>query len=323
MTADLDLGRDAGPVVVFGGTGFLGRRIVRHLARRGLGVVAASRHPERAAALFPPTEPRVQAVRVDIADEVSVAGVLAGASAAVNAVSLYVERGGLTFGAIHVDAARRVARLAREAAVKRAVHISGVGSDPGSPSSYVAARGHGEAAIREADPDMILVRPTVMVGPDDAFLTTMVGLLRRLPAYPLFGAGRTLLQPVHVENVAEAVARLVSGDPPPPVSGPAGRLWEFGGPRTYSYEDLVRSVAERIRVRPRLLPLPFGFWQGVARIGEILPQPPLTRDQVALMRHDNVLSGRHPGLAELGVTPTAIEEVAAEIAAGIGTGGRH
>lgn len=274
-------------------------------------------------ALFPPTEPRVQAVRVDVTDEISVAGVLAGASAAVNAVSLYVERGGLTFDAIHVDAARRVAHLAREVGVGHAVHISGVGSDPGSPSPYIAARGRGEAAVREADPDMILVRPTVMVGPDDAFLTTMVVLLRRLPAYPLFGAGRTRLQPVHVENVAEAVARLVSGDPPPTVSGRAGRLWEFGGPRIYSYEDLVRSVAGRIRIRPRFVPLPFGFWEGVARLGEFLPQLPLTRDQVALMRHDNVLSGRHPGLAEIGVTPTAIEEAAAEIAAGSGTGGRR
>ena len=172
-------------------------------------VRVASRHPERAPSLLGPDGAGAEMVEADVQDEASVASALAGAFGTVNAVSLYVERGGRnTFRAVHVEAAARVARLAREAAVERLVHVSGIGADAASASGYIRARGEGEAAVREAFPGASLVRPSVMFGPDDHFLTTLVGLLRILPIYPLFGWGQTRLQPVHVEDVAEAIARV-------------------------------------------------------------------------------------------------------------------
>ena len=206
-------------VTVLGGTGFLGRRVVRHLLDRGFRVRATARHPERVPTLFGPNEVGAEAVGADVHDEASVAAVLADADAVVNAVSLYVEHGGPeTFRAVHVEAAARIARLAREAGVGCLIHVSGIGADPASPSNYIRARGEGEIAVREAFPGATLVRPSVMFGPDDYFLTTLARLLRTLPIYPLFGRGRTRLQPVHVEDVSEAIARILgcaAGSVPP------------------------------------------------------------------------------------------------------------
>src|SRR5215213_5986448 len=227
-------------VAVFGGTGFLGRRVVRHLLGHGFRVRAISRHPERAPSLLAPDGAGAEAVGADVRDEAAVASALAGAAAGVNAVGLYAERGGRdTFRAVHVEAAARIARLARAAGAERLVHVSGIGADPASASGYIRARGEGEAAVREAFPGAILVRPSVMFGPDDRFLTTLARLLRILPVYPLFGRGRTRLQPVHVEDVAEAIARIVAGAP-----GAGHPCYELGGPRVYSYAELLRLIAD-------------------------------------------------------------------------------
>ena len=292
--------------MVFGGTGFLGRWVVQRLLGRGFRVRVASRHPERAPWPLGPEGAGAEAVGADVRDEGAVASALAGASAAVNAVGLYAERGGRdTFRAVHVEAAARIARLARAAGVERLVHVSGIGADPTSASGYVRARGEGEAAVREAFPGATLVRPSAMFGPDDRFLTTLARLLRILPLYPLFGRGRTRLQPVHVGDVAEAIARIVEGAP-----GAGHPCYEFGGPRVYSYAELLRVVADRTGARPRLVPLPFALWEALAFLAGFAPgAAPLTRGQVALMRRDNVASRDLPGLPDLGIVPTALEDV--------------
>ncbi len=194
-------------VTVFGGTGFLGRRIVRHLRYREFPVRVASRHPDRRHQQFAPDDPQLQSVEANIHDERSVADALAGAYGVVNAVSLYLERGQETFHSVHVESAQRVAAQAHRAGVERLVHVSGIGADAASPSRYIRKRGEGELAVRAAFADALFVRPAVMFGPDDAFLTTILKLLRQLPIYPMFGRGRTRLQPAHAEDVAEAVAR--------------------------------------------------------------------------------------------------------------------
>ena len=180
-------------VTVFGGTGFLGRRIVRHLRSRGFPVRTASRHPDRGHRLFGPDDPQLQSVGANIHDERSVADALAGAYGVVNAVSLYVEHGEETFHSVHVEAAQRVAAQALRAGVDRLIHISGIGADSASQSRYIRKRGEGELAVRAAFADALFVRPAVMFGPDDAFLTTILKLLRQLPIYPMFGRGRTRL----------------------------------------------------------------------------------------------------------------------------------
>ena len=296
-------------VVVLGGTGFLGRRVVRHLLDRGFGVRVAARHPERAPSLFGPNEAGVEAVGADVHDEAAVAAALANAYGAVNAVSLYVQRGGReTFRAVHVEAASRVARLAREAGVERLIHVSGIGADPASPSDYICARGEGEIVVLEAFPGATLVRPSVMFAPDDHLL---VSLLRALPVYPLFGRGETRLQPVYADDVAEAIARILGC-----AAIVRHRYYELGGPRSYTYAELLRGIADRIGTRAWLLPLPFALWQAVAVVSEFAPGAPLTRSQVALMRRDNVASQELPGLRDLQITPTSLEDVLATFAAG-------
>ena len=293
---------DRGLITVFGGTGFLGRRIVRHLLDHGFQVRIASRHPERVGSAFRP-DAGSETATVDVRDETSVPAALFGACGAVNAVSLYIERGGVTFDAVHVEAAARVARLARANGVERLIHVSGIGADPASSSPYIASRGRGEIAVRDSFPGAILIRPAVMFGPDDAFLTTIARLLRILPVYPMFGHGETKLQPVYVEDVAEGIARVLSG------TGGSVASYEFAGARVYTYKELVRTVADRIGARPRLVPLPVALWQILALAAELLPGSPLTRNQVALMQHDNVPSVDSPGLSSLDITPTEVDAI--------------
>jgi uncharacterized protein YbjT (DUF2867 family) len=298
-------------VTVFGGTGFLGHHVVRSLLNHGFQVRVAARHPERISSLLASEAAGPETIEVDIFDEASVASALVGAYGVVNALSLYLERGGReTFRAVHVDGAARIARLAREAGVERFVHVSGIGADPASSSKYIRARGSGEIVVQETFPGATLVRPSVMFGPDDHFLTTLASLLKTLPVYPVFGRGETRLQPVHVEDVAEAIARILGGE-----VGAGHPCYEFGGPRSYSYAELLRTIASQTGTRARLLPLPFALWRAVARLCEFMPAAPLTRGQVALMQRDNVASQDLPGLADLQVAPTALDDVVPTAAA--------
>src|SRR5262252_7047618 len=196
-------------VTVFGGTGFLGRRIVRHLLDADLAVRIASRHPDRAHSLFSRDVSRIESMYANVNDDGSVAAGVAGAWAVVNAVSLYVERGTCTFHSVHVEAAKRIAMLARQAGSEALVHMSGIGADAGSASPYIRSRGEGEAAVLDSFPSAKLVRPAVMFGPGDAFLTPLLAMLRRTPVFPMFGSGATRLQPVYVDDVAEAIVRIL------------------------------------------------------------------------------------------------------------------
>lgn len=290
-------------IAVFGGTGFLGRRVVRRLLERGYAVRAASRHPDRSRlAGFADAAANPQPVEADIGDAACIRGALADVWGVVNAVSLYRERGGRTFRSMHVEAAARLAAISREAGVVRLVHVSGIGADPASSSAYICSRAEGEIAVRAAFPGAIIVRPAVMFGPDDAFLLPITGLLRKLPLFPLFGRGRTRLQPVHVEDVAEAIARLIAG-------AQTEAVYEFGGPDTYPYRRVLETVCEHYGWRRALVPVPFRLWRSLAYLAELLPRAPITRNQVELMRIDNVSSARHPGLRSLGIDPQGIETV--------------
>src|SRR6202051_3298976 len=289
-------------VTVFGGTGFLGRRVVRQLRYREFPVRIASRHPDRGHRLFGPDDPQLQSVQANIHDERSVAEALAGAYGVVNAVSLYVEHRQETFHSVHVESAQRVAAQARRAGV-RLVHVSGIGADAASPSRYIRKRGEGELAVRAAFSEAIFVRPAVMFGPDDAFLTTVLKLIRQFPIYPMFGRGRTRLQPAYVEDVAEAVARVMRRAETHSI------IFEFGGPRVYSYEQFLRAVAHQVGLSPRLIPIPFAVWHALAWASEMLPSPLLTRNQVELMQIDTVSSPEMPGFVELGISPHSVEAI--------------
>ena len=290
-------------VTVFGGTGFLGRRIVRHLRSHGFPVRTASRHPDRGQRLFGPDDPQLQFVGANIHDERSVADALAGVYGAVNAVSLYVEHGQETFHSVHVESAQRVAAQAHLAGIKRLVHVSGIGADAASPSRYIRKRGEGELAVRTAFADALVVRPAVMFGPDDAFLTTILRLLRQLPIYPMFGRGLTRLQPAYAEDVAEAIGRIMQRAETP------STIFELGGPRVYSYEEFLGAVAHQAGLAPRLIPIPFAIWNALAWGSEMFRNPLLTRNQVELMQIDTVASPMMPGFVELGISPHSVEAI--------------
>lgn len=287
-------------VTVFGGTGFLGSAIVRALSARGYAVRVATRHPL-------PQAPAdgVMHVTADVSNESSVRRAVHGAFAIVNAVSLYVEKRGLTFAGVHVDGARTVARCAREAGAERIVHVSGLGSDPRSPSAYVRARARGEEAVREAFPDAVVLRPSVMFGRDDSFLSA-IEMATRFPVVPLFGRGDTRLQPVYVADVATAAATVIADPQTPP------RELELGGAETLTYREIVAAVAAHLGRRRRLLPLPFAAWKALAAGASLLPSPPLTRNQVILMETDNVVTGRTPTFADLGIQPASLRAMLPE-----------
>jgi uncharacterized protein YbjT (DUF2867 family) len=291
-------------VTVFGGTGFLGQRVVRHSLDHGFEVRVASRQPERGTQIFRNNSSALEFVGADVGDDGSVSAAMAGSLAVVNAVSLYVERGSRTFRSVHVEAAARVANHCRASGVKRLAHVSGIGADVLSHSAYIRSRGEGEAAVRAALPAATIIRPAVMFGPDDAFLNPLMKMLRMFPVFPMFGRGHTALQPAYVEDVAEAIVRAL--DAPG-----AGMVYELAGPHIYTYEQLLRTMGEHLGVRRVLLPVPFGVWQTLAFIAEIMPAPPVTRNQVELMAIDNVASSTQPGFAALGIQPRGIEAVLA------------
>ncbi|WFU51556.1 complex I NDUFA9 subunit family protein [Sinorhizobium terangae] len=295
---------DESLVTVFGGTGFLGRRIVSRLLETAVVVRAASRHPRKNKVDDASGERQSLQVEADILDPSSMASAVAGSRAVVNAVSLYVERGEQTFERVHVEAAADLAAASRDAGVERFIQISGIGANATSRSPYIRARGRGEEAVKAAFPGAVIVRPAVMTGPDDAFITTIARLVRLLPIYPLFGEGSTRVQPVHVEDVAEAVSRLALGRNPAEAS-----IFECAGPRIYSYRELVREIAAQLNLRVRTVPVPFAVWSILATASEFLPAAPVTRNQVDLMRFDNVATRDLPGLKELEIQPRGIEDV--------------
>jgi uncharacterized protein YbjT (DUF2867 family) len=297
-TVAQDRAMDAGMnrVTVFGGTGFVGRRVVRHLSDATATVRIASRHPARSAG------DNAEQIVADAHDERSIEAAVAGADGVVNAISLYAEHGGDTFHSVHVEAAARIAGVARRAGIKRFVHLSGIGADAASPSPYIRNRGEGEAAVQAAFPGAVVIRPAVMFAPDDAFLTTILRLLRTLPAYPLFGDGRTRLQPVHVDDVAAAIAQVLRQTQKP------YPIYELAGPRVYSYGELLRTIARTAGLRPVLVRIPFAFWDAAAGLAEFLPHPPLTRNQVELMQIDTTASDSRPGFGLLGISPRSLEQ---------------
>jgi uncharacterized protein YbjT (DUF2867 family) len=289
-------------VTVFGGTGFLGRRIVRHLHDADFTVRSASRHRDRSRSLFSRDVSGIESVHADVNDDGSVASAVSGAWAVVNAVSLYVEHGQCTFQSVHVEAAKRVAMLSRQAGVETFAHISGIGADVGSASPYIRSRGKGEAALLDAFPSAKLIRPAVMFGPGDAFLTPLLTMLRHTPVFPMFGRGATRLQPAYVEDVAEAIARVLRA--------PAARqLYELAGPRVYTYQELLRTVAASTGTTPFLVPFPFSLWHVIGYVSESLPSPPITRNQIELMRQDNVPQPDTPGFEALQISPQAVENI--------------
>jgi NADH dehydrogenase len=289
---------------VFGGSGFIGRYVVKRLAERGFIVRVAVRDPEAALFLKPMGVPgQIVPMGVSVTDDAGVAAVVAGAEVVVNLVGILHETRKATFKAIHGEAPGRIGRAAATAGARAVVQLSAIGADAASPSAYARTKAEGEQAVREAFPSATVLRPSIVFGPEDGFFNRFAALAQFVPALPLYGGGETKFQPVYVGDVADAVmAALDRADA-------AGRTYELGGPRVYSFRELLHYILTVTGRRRLLLPLPWSVGRMQARLFELLPNPPLTRDQLLLLQRDNVVAPGALTLADLGIQPKAVEAI--------------
>lgn len=291
-------------VTVFGGSGFIGRYVVKRLAARGDVVRVAVRDPAAAAFLKPMgAVGQVVPMRVNITDGAAVAEAVGGADVVINLVGILYETARQGFDAVQARAPEILASAARAAGVETFVHVSAIGADPASASLYARTKAAGEAAVRRHYPSARILRPSIVFGPEDDFFNRFARMAQLLPVLPLIGGGHTKFQPVYVGDVADAVVRAVD-DP-----AAAGMTYELGGPRVATFRELLETMfRETGRSRP-LVTLPFWAARIQALFLEKLPVPMLTRDQVALLERDNVAASSAPGLAALGITPTPMEAI--------------
>lgn len=289
---------------IFGGSGFLGRYIVKRLLATHDVVRIAVRHPDDVLPLktLGPVG-HVVPVVVDVHDDASVRAAVTGVDTVLNLVGILYETGRQTFRSIHVDAAARIAGCAADAGVARLVHVSALGADPHSPSEYARTKAAGEAAVRERFPGATILRPSILVGPEDRFFNRFAWMARFAPMLPLIGGGHTQFQPAYVGDVAEAIGVVIER------SDTAGVMFELGGPLVYSFRELMEMLLELTGRRRLLVPIPFALARMKAAVLGLLPDPLLTTDQVALLERDNVVSGTAPGFAELGIAPKNIDVV--------------
>ena len=289
---------------VFGGSGFIGRYVVQRLAGADYVVRVAVSDP--AGARFLQTQGRVGQIvplAASVAEDGAVARAVAGADLVVNLVGILFERRRGDFARIHAEGAGRVARLSAEAGAERLVHVSAIGADPESPSAYGRTKGEGEAAVRSAFPAATILRPSIVFGPEDGFFNRFASLSRMLPFMPVISGGARF-QPVYVGDVADAVMAAGVGR-----DDAAGRTYELGGPRAATFRELLRFVLEATGQRKPLVDVPPAIARLQARVGELLPTPPLTRDQLLMLERDNVVAEGAPGLRDLGISPKALEAV--------------
>lgn len=291
-------------VTIYGGSGFVGRHVVRALARRGWRVRVAVRRPDLAGHLQPlGAVGQITPVQANLRYPASVLRAAEGAEVVINLVGVLHEGGRQSFEAVHGFGARQVALAAREVGA-RLIHGSAIGADANSESVYARSKAAGEAAVLETVPGAIIFRPSIVFGPEDSFFNRFAAMARLSPALPLIGGGTTRFQPVFVGDVADAFARAVDG------LARAGTTYELGGPEVLTFKQLMEIMLVEIDRKRLLVPLPAGLAAFQARFLEMLPNPLLTRDQVRLLGYDNVVSetakaeGRT--LEGLGIAPTAL-----------------
>jgi uncharacterized protein YbjT (DUF2867 family) len=291
-------------VTVFGGSGFIGRHLVEHLGRAGASVRVATRHPPQTAE--PSRLARIQQVEADILDDEAVQAAIRGADTVINLVGILSQAHRQTFTALHEAGARRVAASARRLGVKQLIYVSALGAGRTAPALADRSKAAGEAAVRTAFPDATIIRPSLVYGSDDHFFNGFAARARRLPALPLIGGGQTRFQPVYVEDVVAGFTAILAT----PAS--RGKIYEFGGPRVYTFKELLEFVCATIKSRSLLVPLPFWAAELLGGLLQVFPDAPLTRDQVRLLRTDKVVSGFEPTLADIGIEARALETVVPE-----------
>ncbi|MHA1522957.1 MAG: complex I NDUFA9 subunit family protein [Alphaproteobacteria bacterium] len=300
-------------ITVFGGSGFLGRHVVRALARAGYRVRVATRRPDLCGHLQPMGDVgQIHAVQANLRYPASVATALEGADAAVNLAGILFPTKWQSFAAVHVAGAQAVAQAAKAAGVEKLIHVSSLAADLNSTSDYARTKAEGEARVSAGFPGAVILRPSVVFGPDDQFFNRFASLARLAPGLPLIGGGHTRMQPVYVGDVALAVEQVLAAPTDDDkVSG--GVVYEIGGPEIFTFREILEFILKVTQRRRALVALPFGVARALAYFTQILPNPVLTVDQVRLLEVDNVVSATAKSsgrtLDGLGVLPRSIEEL--------------
>jgi NADH dehydrogenase len=294
-------------ITIYGGSGFLGRHVVRALARHGYRIRVAVRRPELAGHLQPlGLVGQINPVQTNIRDAASVEAAARDAQMLINLVGILFERGRQRFAAVHTQGAEQIA-LAAKAHGARLIHVSAIGADENSSARYARSKVEAEKLVLAAKPDAVIMRPSIVFGPEDDFFNRFASLARISPALPLIGGGKTRFQPVFVGDVASAITEAVAGNARP------GTVYELGGPDVRTFKELMQFVLKTIERKRLLVPIPFFAAQLKAMFLQFMPKPLLTPDQVELLRYDNVVSetakaeGRT--LKSFGIEPEPIEAI--------------
>jgi uncharacterized protein YbjT (DUF2867 family) len=291
-------------VVVFGGSGFVGRNTVRALAKAGCRIRVVTRYPNLAQYLPPMGHVgQIQLFKGDATEADQVQAALHKANAVVNLVGILYPQSGHSFGEIHCEAAETIAKGAKAAGVSSLVHVSAIGADAESESSYARSKADGETRVREAFPAATILRPSIVFGPEDGFFNKFAAMARILPALPLIGGGKTKFQPVFVGDVAAAILKCIEDN------SRCGKTYELGGPNLYSFKELMQIILKETGRSRLLVPVPFWLASIKAAFLGILPKPLLTMDQVRLLKTDNVVADGALTFSDLGIQPDSVAAV--------------
>ncbi len=285
---------------IFGGSGFVGRHIVRELAKEGWRIRVAVRRPHTAHFLRPMGRVgQIQIVKADILKEATIAQAIDGAEAVVNLVGTLKR-----FNQIHIRAAACIAKQAKNAGASRLVHFSVIGADTSAPARYYRSKAEGESKVSEIFPGATIIRPSIIFGPEDYFFNRFAALIRLLPlVFPLFGAGATRFQPVFVGDIARGTTAALNR------AETQGQTFEFAGPEIMTLREVIELVLRETRRARTLIAVPMAWTKLTGAVMQILPNAPLTLDQARMLETDTVLSGAKPGLRDLGINPTAVEAI--------------
>jgi NADH dehydrogenase len=289
---------------VFGGTGFIGRYVIQSLAREGYTIRVPTRFTADAGYLRTyGVVGQINPIALSLHDHASIIKAVEGSDIVVNLLGALAPTRRESFEFLQAEVPGRIARAAAATGARAMVHISAIGADKASKSAYAASKAHGEDLVRAAFPQATILRPSIVFGPEDEFFNRFAAMAQIAPALPLIGGGKTRFQPVYVADVAEAVAACVKN------GEAAGKTYDLAGPEIYTFRQLMELMLGMIGLKRMLVSIPFGIAEIQGRLLELLPGKLLTRDQVTLLKRDNVAEPGMPGLNDLGITPTALEIV--------------
>lgn len=294
-------------ITILGGTGFLGRYVVQQLAQAGYRLRIICRTPNEASELYAAGHVgQIAIIGGNINKPESYSYALNGSYAVINLVGILFEGGKQKFSSIHSVGAEKLAAAAQAAGVKRFIHISALGVEHEHGSSYARSKILGERAVLSAFPSATILRPSVMFGAEDNFFNKFARMTNISLALPLIAGGKTLFQPVYVADVAKAIEVCLNKDES------KGQIYELGGVRNYSFKQILEYILKLIGKKRFLVPIPFGLASFLGKIMELLPTPPLTCDQVKLLKYNNVVNHSAKNFSHLGITPTAVETIVPE-----------